>query len=319
MPVPKKNNIICGHSDSKEIYKFETARLYKCNECGVTFSGRYREDFDPAFIYEKFYKNETAGRFGFGIENIVKLFRFFRAFKIFTVSPRAKSILDIGSGRGFTLYYLKKYYKYSRTAGTQISRNAFEFSRDKLGLEIYDKDLLEIPLDNAGFDVITIWHVLEHVNNPERYIEKIYGLLDDRGKLIIEVPNYNSWTRVIAAKYWLSYDTKHHLFFFTKEALSALLIKYGFEIKRAQTFSLEYSAFTSAQSIVSAITGSDSIFFRALQEGKLNFLTVIHAFFIILIMPLCLLMNILLYFSKRGEVLFIVAEKKWVKERDLGN
>ncbi len=306
----QKNNIICDHSDSKEIYKFETAHLYRCNKCGVIFSDRYHEDFDPASLYEKYYKNEVAGRFGFGLEYIVRLFRFFRAFKIFTVFPRAKRILDIGSGRGFTLYYLKKYYKYTKTVGTQISKNAFDFSRDKLGLEIYNKDLLGLPLSNASFDLITIWHVLEHVNKPELYIEKIYDLLNNHGKLIIEVPNFNSWTRVFTVKYWLSYDLKHHLFFFTQGSLSSLLIKHGFEINRVRTFSLEYSAFISAQSIVSAFTGSDSIFFKALQKGELNYLTVIHGFFIIFIMPLCLLINILLYFTKRGEVLFILAEKK---------
>ena len=310
MTAPQKKNIICDHLSSKEVHKYGTARLCRCNECGVIFSDRYRKGLDSASIYEKYYKNELAGRFGFGLEYIIRLFRFFRAFKIFTISPLAKRILDIGSGRGFTLYYLKKYYKYTRTAGTQISKNAFEFSRDKLGLEIYNKDLLDLPLEKAGFDLITIWHVLEHVNKPERYIEKIYGLLNDRGKLIIEVPNYNSWTRAFTAKYWLSFDLKHHLFFFTPGSLSSLLIKHGFEIRYIQTFSLEYSAFTSAQSIMSALTKSDSIFFNALQTEKLDYITIIHAFFLTLIMPLCLLINIFLYFSKRGEVLFIVAEKK---------
>ena len=302
--------MICDHRNSKEIYKFDTVYLYRCNECGIIFSSRCREGLDSTSLYKKYYRNETAGRFSFGLEYIVRLFRLFRALKIFTVSPRAKSILDIGSGRGFTLYYLKKYYKYKKAVGTQISKNAFDFSRDKLGLQIYNKDLLELPLGNAGFDVITIWHVLEHVIKPERYIDRIYELLNDHGKLIIEVPNFNSWARVLMGRYWLSFDLKYHLFFFTPASLSALLIKHGFKIKVIHTFSLEYSAFTSAQSIINAFTGSDSIFFRALQTEESNYLIAVHAFLIILIMPLCFLINILLYFSKRGEVLFILAEKK---------
>ncbi|MFA6610658.1 MAG: class I SAM-dependent methyltransferase [Candidatus Omnitrophota bacterium] len=309
MSVTKMNGSICSHTNSKEIGWFGTVRLYECGECGVVFSERCREDLDSASVYEKYYKNESAGRFGFGLEYVVRLFRFFRAFKIFTVSPGAKKILDIGSGRGFTLYYLKKIYGFTRTAGTQISRNAFEFSKNKLGLEIYDKDLLELPLDNGAFDVITIWHVLEHVNKPEQYIEKISSLLGGRGKLIIEVPNYDSWSRHLTAKYWLSYDLKHHIFFFTPGSLSAMLEKHGFSIKHTQTFSLEYSAFTSAQSLVNFITGSDNLFFRALQTGKLNLLTVMHAALLLLLMPVCLLINLFMYFSKHGEVLFIVAEK----------
>lgn len=121
MTASQKNNIICDHSDSKEIYKFETVHIYRCNECAVIFSDRYREDVDSASLYEKYYRNESAGKSSFGLEYAVRLFRFFRAFKIFTVFPRAKRILDIGSGRGFTLYFLKKYYKFTRTAGTRSS------------------------------------------------------------------------------------------------------------------------------------------------------------------------------------------------------
>ncbi len=309
MTISKKNNTKCEHLSSKEIYKLKTALLLKCNACGVIFSDRYSKSFDPGSHYKKYYKNEMASRFGFGLEHIVRLFRFFRAFKIFTISPRAQKILDVGSGRGFTLFYLKNLYKYKRTVGTQISKNAFIFSRDKLGLEIYDKDLLNLPLENASFDMITIWHVLEHVQKPEEYIEKMYDLLENHGKLIIEVPNFNSWTRILTAPYWLSFDIEHHLFFFTPQTLSSLLIKYGFEIMNVHTFSMEYSAFTSAQSIINALTHSDSVFFRMLQSGELNYITVIHGFFLILLMPLCLIINLLLYFSKRGEVLLIVAKK----------
>jgi len=301
---------VCPHTQSDVVCKLFTARLYQCHDCGILFSDHYRDGFDPATVYKEYYKNEVGGRFGFGVEYIVRLFRFFRAFKIFTVAPSAKKILDIGSGRGFTLFYLKKYYKYARTTGTQISKNAFYFSRDKLGLEIYDKDLLELNFEPKSFDVISMWHVLEHVHHPENYIKKIYELLDEGGKLMIEVPNFSSWSRPLTNPYWLSYDIDHHLFFFTPQTLGALLTKYGFKIKRVHTFSLEYSTFTSAQSIVSAFTKTDSVFFKKLQSGEFDNQTILHGVFIILLMPVCFLINILFYFSRRGEVLFIIAEKK---------
>ncbi|MFH0877222.1 MAG: class I SAM-dependent methyltransferase [Candidatus Omnitrophota bacterium] len=301
---------ICDHRDCQELHRIKTVTLSRCRECGIISSSRCRESFDAAARYENFYRNEMAGRFGWGLEHLVRLFRFFRALKIFTVSPRARSILDIGSGRGFTLYYLKKYYKYNRTVGTQISKNAYEFSKNKLGLEIYNQDLLTLSGLDGGFDLVTIWHVLEHVSDPERTIDKIAEFLGDRGKLIIEVPNYNSWSRVLTGKYWLSFDLDHHLYFFTSESLSALLAKHGFKIRDVRTFSLEYSTFTSAQSIVSALTGTESYFFRELQAGTRSVRVLAHAFLIILLAPLCFLINLLLYFSKRGEVLFILAEKQ---------
>jgi len=244
------------------------------------------------------------------VEYIIMVFRFFRAFKIFTLAPRAKSILDIGSGRGFTLYYLKKYYNYRRTAGTQISKNAFEFSRDKLRLEIYDKDILELSLENPRFDIITLWHVLEHVAEPEKYIKKIYDLLNDDGRLLIEVPNFDSWTRRITKKYWLGLDLNYHMTFFNPKSLRNLLGKYGFKIKSANTFSLEYSTFTSAQSIVSLLTRSDHLFFKSTQTAAFDKRIVRHIFLLAFLAPICLLINLLLYFSKKGEILLVIAEKE---------
>lgn len=301
--------MICNHQNYKEIYEFDSTSLYRCDECALIFTNKYCKDFDAEKLYEKYYKNGTATRFNFGIEYVIRLLRFFRAFKIFTLYPRAKSILDIGSGRGFMLYYLKKYYGYQRTAGTQISKNALEFSRNRLGLEIYGKDLLELSMDDDTFDIITMWHVLEHVAEPERYIEKIFNLLNNYGKLVIEVPNFNSWTRALTGRYWLGLDLDYHITFFTPESLSSLLKKYNFKIRTIHTFSLEYSTFISTQSLVSLLTGSNHLIFQYIQTSGFNRRLIPHIFLFILLSPICFLINILLYFSKRGEVLLIVAEK----------
>jgi 2-polyprenyl-3-methyl-5-hydroxy-6-metoxy-1,4-benzoquinol methylase len=215
--------MICDHKNRKVACSIDNIPLFQCIACGIIFNGSPVSTLDPKDLYKTYYKNELGGRFTKGVEYVVRAFRFFRAFKIFTISPRAKRILDIGSGRGFTLYYLKKFYKYTRTAGTQISKNAYEFSRNRLGLEIYDKDLLELSLEEGDFDVITLWHVLEHVPAPEQYIGRIRSLLAHSGKLVIEVPNFNSWTRAITGKYWLGLDLEYHINFFTPESLSGLL------------------------------------------------------------------------------------------------
>jgi 2-polyprenyl-3-methyl-5-hydroxy-6-metoxy-1,4-benzoquinol methylase len=207
------------------------------------------------------------------------------------------------------LYYLKKYFKYTRAIGTQISEPALNFSREQLGLEIYGDDLLNINFNNQRFDLITIFHVLEHVKDPENYIKKIHDLLNKNGRLIIEVPNFNSWTRKLTGQYWLALDLDYHLTFFTPRSLRQLLKKYGFKIKSVRTFSLEYSAFTSTQSLISFITGSNHKFYRFIQNKRFSPYVIFHIFLFLLLFPVGLLINLLLYFSKRGESLIIIAEK----------
>jgi 2-polyprenyl-3-methyl-5-hydroxy-6-metoxy-1,4-benzoquinol methylase len=304
-----EDRMICDHKKGIKSYQFYGLPIYRCRDCNIIFTEKYGKDMDVKGIYQDYYRNEISGRFCSWIEYIIRTFRFFRALKIFTIYPQAKSILDVGSGRGFMLYYLKKYYGYQRAAGTQISENAYEFSKNRLHLEIYNKDLLELFQNKDTFDIITLWHVLEHVTQPEKYIEKIYSLLDRRGKLIIEVPNFSSWTRRFTGKYWLGLDINYHITFFTPESLSNILKKHGFKVNAIHTFSLEYSTFLSAQSFVSLFTRSNHLFFQYLQNGNFSLRLIPHIFLFVLINPVCFLINILLYFSKCGEVLLVTSEK----------
>jgi len=301
----------CNHHTVRETACHGGTPLYRCDDCGLIFTGQYRRPFDPKELYETYYRHELsgAGRFGYGVERLIKFFRFWRAFKIFTTYPRAKSILDIGSGRGFMLYYLKRYFGYRRTAGTQISKNAYEFSRTTLGLEIYDKDLLELEFPDESFDVATVWQVLEHVQRPEQYIEKLRRLLRKGGHIIVEVPNYHSWTRALTRKYWLGLDLAHHIYFFTPRTLCRMLEKHGFRIRKVHTFSLEYSTFLSTSSLVSVMTDTDNLFFNCLQERRFNWRIGLHALLFFITIPLSFLVNVLLFFSRKGEVLFVGAEK----------
>jgi 2-polyprenyl-3-methyl-5-hydroxy-6-metoxy-1,4-benzoquinol methylase len=301
--------MICSNENYEIVLETKGYKLFKCLSCDLIFARQNEQKkLNGEGLYANYYQKENASRFGSMVEWVIKIFRFLRAYRIFILRPRSKSILDIGSGRGWMLYFLKKYFQYARVAGTQISPNAYKFSKEKLKLEIYDKDLLGLSF-KGKFDVITILHVLEHVENAELYVERISALLNDKGLLFIEVPNFNSWTRKLTAGYWLALDLKHHLTFFTSSSLISLLKKYNLKTKRVRTFSLEYSAFTSTESLVNLITRTDSYFFEWLQNKNFNPKIIWHAFlFAILFLP-CLLVSLCLYFSKSGEILTIIAEK----------
>lgn len=302
--------MICPHIRHSLFRKFEFGSLYQCDECGLVFvKNPARVEAEPEILYKNYYKKKTGGRFNFGLEYIIRLFRLFRAFKIFSLCPKAKSILDIGSGRGFMLYFLKKYFGFTKAIGIQLSKNAVEFSRKTLGLKILDRDFLDLELGLGEFDVISMWQVLEHVANPELYIKKINQCLKGGGKLVVEVPNLDSWTARFTGQYWLGLDLKYHLYFFTPRVLRCMLEKYGFRVSTVHTFSLEYSAFISTQSVVSYLTRSDQVFFEWLQTGNMRWGVLLHVFLFFLLLPWCFVINIMLFFSKKGEVLLMVVEK----------
>jgi len=305
------NSMKCLHQNNLQLLNhYQKAKIYFCPACRLIFSEKLLKQFKPTEIYKNYYKNEMAGRFGFGLEIIIKLFRLYRAFKIFTICPKAKNILDIGSGRGYTLYFLKKIFNYQRTAGTQIEPNAYKFSKEKLNLEIYNRDLLDMTFSKESFDIISLWHVFEHLQNPETYLETIHNLLKPSGKLLIEIPNYDSWTRKFCGYFWLGLDLDYHLTFFNYQTLSNLLKKCGYDVKLIHTFSLEYSTFISVQSLVSRLTKTDQLFFNWLQgKSKFKAELLLHFFLFVILTPFCLMINLFLFFSKKGEVLLVLATK----------
>jgi len=300
---------LCKHRQIETINEYNGIKLLRCDRCHLVISSKYLKGFNPHKVYRNYYRNEVSTKFVSGVEYIIKTFRFFRAFKLFTINPQAKSILDIGSGRGYTLYFLKKYYGYTRTAGIQIEKNSYNFSKNRLGLEMYNKDLLQMNLKSSSFNFVTMWHVLEHVKHPEKYIVKMRSLLKNNGRMVIEVPNFNSWTRKICGKYWLGLDPKYHLYFFDRNSLTKLLRQHSLSIQKTQTFSLEYSTFTSTQSIVSRLTNTDHVFFNYIQGGKFNLNIILHIFLFIVVAPVSFVINIFLYKSDYGEDLLVIAKK----------
>lgn len=303
----------CIHKTLVTLIVNDRFSLYRCGGCELIFNKNFlvRGKVNRK-LYDNYYKNETGhatGKFRFGLENVVRAFRLLRAFRVVTLIGTEKEILDIGCGRGWTLYFLKHLWGYKRTAATQISKPAYIYAKDRLGLEVYNKDILDLRLKNESFDAITIWHVLEHVQQPLKYLPLFFRLLRPGGTLIIEVPNYGSWTMGISGVNWLGLDLKYHLTYYTVDSLKKFAVDSGFIVKKVRTFSLEYSTFVSAQSLASKLTGTNNLFFSMTQGEKVGREVVLDMFLIGILLPICFLVNLVLYYSKNGEVIVLVAQK----------
>jgi 2-polyprenyl-3-methyl-5-hydroxy-6-metoxy-1,4-benzoquinol methylase len=310
MMIQSGRESICAHRDRVLLASYGSVDLMLCTSCGIVFSSRMMEKPAKAGSYDDFYKKAGAERFRFGVEFLVRLFRMARAVFLTLLAPEAGTILDVGSGRGWMLQDLKRKFHFRRTAGIQISRPAVEFSRKVLGLEIFDRDLLEVDFGRSRFDVVTLWHVLEHVRRPQETIRRCGQLLNPGGLLVVEVPNFNSWTCPWTLPYWLGFDPSRHMTFFTQSALTSLLERNGFDVRRTRTFSLEYSPFFSAQSILDRMTGEDQFFYRWLQVPSFSAKALMHVVLFCFLVPPCLLINLALFWTGRGEVLRVIARKK---------
>jgi len=135
-----------------------------------------------------------------------------------------KTLLDIGAGTGSFLESAK--YNGWETFGIEPNKMARDLAINKsLDLKA-NIDLLE----KKGFQVITLWHVLEHLPNLDLQINKIVSLLNEDGALILAVPNFLSYDAKYYREYWAAYDVPRHLSHFSQLSIKKLFTQNGMRI-----------------------------------------------------------------------------------------
>src|SRR6185503_12673087 len=112
-------------------------------------------------------------------------------------------LLDVGAGTGHFAHYMAEYHW--EVVALEPDENARNTGSKKLGMEIQPMEILG-QLSPKSFDVITLWHVLEHVEDIGGYISHFRSLLADEGVLIIAVPNHTSRDASQYGMNWAAYD-----------------------------------------------------------------------------------------------------------------
>lgn len=209
----------------------DTFDVFSCLECGCIFLEKL--DIDGEYYkkyYESGYYENTTGSLFSKLLNLLSGFLVYRKQKLILTSLKKSdgiSILDIGCGAGGFLLKLdaKKFIK----SGVEINQEGVAICR-KSGLEIYDRNLMDIDFKDKKFDAITMWHVLEHLSHPVEMLKKIYTILSDDGVLIFEVPNTDSFGFRYGQADWFHLDSPRHLMLYNERSIKKLCELSGFKV-----------------------------------------------------------------------------------------
>jgi 2-polyprenyl-3-methyl-5-hydroxy-6-metoxy-1,4-benzoquinol methylase len=144
------------------------------------------------------------------------------------------SLLDYGCGTGEFLNACKKDDR--DCSGVEPSEQARKIALQKTGITILTK--FE-DLGDKKFDVITLWHVLEHVHDLNNIMAQLKDSLKKTGTLLIAVPNYESFDAKVYQQCWAGYDVPRHLWHFSKKTMTLLLKKHGLHIKEILPMKLD--------------------------------------------------------------------------------
>ncbi|MCR4033903.1 MULTISPECIES: class I SAM-dependent methyltransferase [Flavobacterium] len=140
--------------------------------------------------------------------------------------PQKGKLLDIGAGTGDFLLTAKN--NGWETIGVEPSDRAKNIAKQK-GISFVE----EISaLENHSLDVITMWHVLEHVPDLEHQIQELKRLLKPTGTLIVAVPNYKSFDANHYQTFWAAYDVPIHFWHFSKKSIQVLFERVDMKLEK---------------------------------------------------------------------------------------
>ena len=307
------------HSSNTDSFSNEKFDIYFCNRC---FIGKTNLDknFDFTPYYSKNYYGEDGKKFNFLIEFIVLFFRYLRSLFCYRLfNKKNVKLLDIGCGRGQFIYLMKK--KGWLVYGTETSSISALAAKNKVGDDaiLINKDLDELKNIDINFDVITLWHVLEHLNKPKKIVDLIEKKLINNGYVVVEVPNFDSFQHFINKNKWIHLDCPRHVTHFTKKGLINFFDNKKFKIIKSSTLSFEFGFYGMLQSLLNFFVPVPNYLFFLIRKKNIkiskiplikNYLSLFLT--IVLFVPLSIISVIFEFIAvilKKGGILRIVIQK----------
>lgn len=196
--------------------------VYFCNNCQTYQLSIVQDPQYYARYYNSFdYYNNQKTPFSF-FSDIIDMLSF--QLRIFFLSPPKKSNfpkrwLDVEAGDGKFLQKLSK--RYFQPVGVEISEKGYKKISEK-NILCFQGDFLSLDFGDNTFDIISFWHVLEHCNNPQKYLQKACNLLSENGLLVFALPWAKSLGFSFGKEHWFHLDAPRHVWWPTQKTIETL-------------------------------------------------------------------------------------------------
>ncbi len=230
----------------------------------------------PEFLseYYQFEQYDPHRQTGGGVTG--SLYRWVRPFSVgykaslITRRLAPGSLLDVGCGSGEFLLEMKN--RGWQVLGIEADHDAAQIVRSR-DIPVLVGDPTRVSLPSRRFDVITLWHALEHLPDLQESLIQITSWLQPQGLLVIAVPNPDSWEARFYGSRWVAWDAPRHLYHFRHRDLDSLLTPLGLRWQKYASLPLDpfyhslLSATTRAQGMLQPLR-----LFRGLLVGTCSFL-----------------------------------------------
>lgn len=168
---------------------------------------------------------------GIALKRKLKLINSFSDVASNDIISEEKKLLDIGCGTGDFLRVAKD--NSWTVSGIEPNESARTIANDKTNNSVFDIEQLS-KFETNSFDVITLWHVLEHLPKIESHIEIFESLLKPNGRLVIAVPNYKSYDANYYKNFWAAFDVPRHLWHFSQTSIAKLVATKNMVVEKTE-------------------------------------------------------------------------------------
>lgn len=221
---------LCGNDQLNLIadsLRNSDGKVYYCPKCDLGILELDKRDM-KSYYNEEYRKKFTdiIDRPSSKPQEIFNMRKSFQVDRISLMKPyfsKEKTLLEVGCSAGQFLYHIID--KFEEVVGVELDTNCANFTSEKLGIDVKDKDIKQINWKGKKFDNIVLFQVLEHTEDPIDFLNSLKLLLKDDGKIFIEVPNlYDPLLKLWnVSNYQKFYYHEAHTYYFTEKALLKLL------------------------------------------------------------------------------------------------
>ena len=244
------NCCLCQTRDEESVWRstdYLTGHVFSvvhCRRCGLRYLNPRPSPKELADYYPQRHQSSEPARY----ERMDAPPRIRAVQKL--VRGKPGRILDVGCGKGLVLARLKT--AGWEVFGTESSEVSSRVARSS-GVAVFECAVEDCPFEEDSFDVVTMFHVLEHVENPLETLAAVRRILKPEGKLLVEVPNAGSWYAGLFGGDWFHLDVPRHLYHFSPSSLRLMLQRAGFEPAIESTTNVQYDAFGAVQSVLNKL------------------------------------------------------------------
>jgi 2-polyprenyl-3-methyl-5-hydroxy-6-metoxy-1,4-benzoquinol methylase len=227
---------LCGASRRQSEFFKHGIELVRCLQCEVRYGAHVPANLDDVYknaAYAAYSKEDSDEHYDyrrqrFGRERVELL-------QAHCGELSDKRLIDVGCGNGYFISVAKDHC--GQTFGTEYSERLRRFATAKTGLRVFGESLQDLP--ETGFDIVTLFDVIEHIPDPHPFMRAVDNLLNPGGHILIYTPNFDSFGIKAMGAYSSIVDPTEHVVLYTLPSLRVLAAQLGYDVVFTQTAGLD--------------------------------------------------------------------------------